>query len=96
MATTNGSKTEKKEGNAFGGWGNVKMESTPFKGEISGWANEESKEKVETKALENAYKQDYDKFKEQNPGKGTASASKIFEEIEKEERDNSRHNSMRR
>ena len=71
------------------------MESTPFKGEISGWANEESKEKVETKALENAYKQDYDKFKEQNPGKSTDSASKIFEEIAKEEKENSRRISLR-
>lgn len=99
MATPNGSKQERKEskeGNAFGGWGNVTMNSNPFNGEISRWdSSAEAKEKAEAKALEEACKQDYANYKEQNPGKDAASASKIFEAIAKEEKENSRHISLR-
>ena len=47
----------------------VQFKSTPFNGDAAGWREDEKeRERTAVKGIEDAYKKDYARFKQENPG----------------------------
>ena len=78
----------------------VQFKTSPFNGGVAGWQEDEKekeKERIAVKGIEDAYKKDYARFKQENPGVDPASVSKIFEAImEEEKQEQGRAGGMRR
>ena len=74
---------EEKANKAISG---VQFKSSPFNGNVAGWQVDE-KERIAVKGIEDSYKKDYARFKQENPGVDPASVSKIFEAIMEEEKE---------